>query len=152
MSKIEIRPFERQHAIEIAESGARMPDLKIDEDFMLWLDQAEQFNKLSFSGFLEGRLVGCGGLVIPWPGMAEAWILLVKDIQKLCVNPAVVRRKLKGLIRKYGLRRVQAPLRADFDAGIKYAKYLGFEYEGCHRKYHRDGTDAYMYAIIKGDK
>jgi len=153
---LELIDYKPEHAeeIEIAgpnESGicrAILPDN--------WSELLSQ-SLAAKTGVFEGRVLGCGGLFEMWPGTVEAWFTMVKDIAHLPVTPKIVKRQLYIWIEELNLGRVQAPLRADWPIGIRFAEWLGFRPDGWPevpegvrmRQYHYDGADAIMYSIIR---
>ncbi len=144
---------ERIHAEgskERAADRAKMPD---DE----WAAKLGQ-GIVAKTGMLDGQPVGCGGLFQMWPGVAEAWVVLHHNIEKMMPRAGViVRRQLYDWMEEFNLVRVQAPLRADWPVGLRFAKWLGMMPDGAEqgvadgvimRNYHFDGTDAIMHSII----
>jgi RimJ/RimL family protein N-acetyltransferase len=84
----------------------------------------------AFSGFVDGQLAGCAGLVVYWTGVAEAWAVIgnVGREHGLFVTRGV-KRGLLDLIRMHGLHRVQAKVMAEFEVGKRWIMWLGFHEE-----------------------
>jgi len=144
---LEIVPYKTEHALEIIKGQAKQPALKVTEQIKEWAKTKETRGP-AVTGIYDGRIIGCGGLEICWPGMAEGWCLFVEDISNYNMVPKAVKLILKSWIEQYKLIRVQAPLRTDFPEGVHFCEWLGFEYEGLMRKYHPDGSDARMFSLV----
>ncbi len=142
---VELIPYKAEHAIEVIANKARQPCLDVSDIIEKWAKLKE--GPTSKTGVSDGKIIGCGGLEICWPGMAEGWIVLASE--KYDFNPKVILLQMREWIEEHKLIRVQVPLRNDFPAGIRFAEFLGFKDENARlKKYHPDGTDALMYAII----
>lgn len=95
----------------------------------------------------HGEVYAATGLAPIWDGVAEAWFIPSKllDRRKISVI-RVVRKELESAIVRLKLRRVQAVVRSDFGDAHKLANWLGFENEGLMRRYGPDGFDYERYA------
>ena len=66
-----------------------------------------------------------------WGGVAEGWVMATQDVWR---HPIVIARAIKKnfevLAENNKIKRVQTAVRADFDIGLKFAKWLGLEEEG----------------------
>lgn len=103
----------------------------------------------TWTGFVEGRVVGCAGLVPQWPGRAQAWLL---------VGPALPRRAWPAITAKVaaildaghaaGFRRIEATVVDGFAPGHRWIRRLGFRAEGLMRGYGPDGRDHWLYARL----
>lgn len=110
-------------------------------------------NEYCFTAIFEGHIVGVGGLVIHWKGVAEVWLILTADCEKKGLHGLValhaIRDKMEELLEVNNIRRAQATVRTDFPQAIKMIEFFGFEREGLLRQYCPDGADAFRYARIK---
>lgn len=90
------------------------------------------------------HLVGCGGVVPYWTGVAEAWTLLAPTYEggDLMTAVRVIRARLAGL----PYRRIQADVKAEH---MQWPRVLGFELESRMEKYGPDGADYYRYVRIR---
>ncbi len=146
---IELRPYKWQDAVEVIRAGAKQPTLTVTDMVRDFAKAKEARDGPAMTAVLDGLIIGCGGLEICWPGMAEAWIVARADLDRKALSAArLVKRKLLEWAKEYSLVRIQAPLRTDFDLGIRFAEWLGFQYEGTLRKYHPDQCDAFLYSWI----
>jgi hypothetical protein len=97
----------------------------------------------------EGETLAVGGLVLAWPGVAEAW--LAPNPEAAGHGLSLVRecRSWMEMLRKsLGLVRIQIHVRATDKEALRFARLLGFEREGYCRKFTPDGRDAVRLARI----
>ena len=145
---LDIRPYKAADAIEILSGNAKQPGLELDALTVKWAQEKETKGP-AITGTVEGRIIGCAGLEIPWPRFAEGWCIFIDDIDKYALPMARKARPiLKGWIKEFDLIRVQAPMRADFEAGLRFVDWLGLKLEARLKKYHPDACDALMYSIV----
>ena len=144
---IELLTYRTADALEIIKGQAKQPGITADQtaDKLAQLETSDG-PKCTFAA--DGKVIGVAGLTICWPEMAEAWCLFVENISDYKMLPRLAKRTLRSWADEYNLVRIQAPLRADFMDGIRFAEWLGFECEGRLRKFHPDGCDALMHSII----
>jgi len=141
---ITAREYQPADALEIFKGSAKQPGAGPDTE----LAEAKKAEGPTVTFMAGDRVIGCAGLTVIWDGFAEGWCLFVDDLENYPMVSRVAKHKLAHWIKQYNLVRVQAPLRADFEIGVRFAQWLGFTFEGCMRKYHPDGCDALMYSII----
>lgn len=89
----------------------------------------------------DGRVLGCGGVVLLWPGVGEAWSLSAAADGAALVMTRAVAAGLAAAEADHGLHRVQASVRRDNGRGRRWLAVLGFEEEGIMRAYGPDGAD-----------
>lgn len=140
-------PYKPEHAIEVIQDGPNEPNLGLCN---LTIEQAQEKAKHGpcFSGEHDGRIVGCGGITIPYEGFGEAWAVYVHDIGQHHIDPNIARNAFYDMILEKNIVRCQTKLRTDFPTGVTYAEWLGFKFEAQLEKYFPDHTDAFMYKII----
>lgn len=94
----------------------------------------------SYSGFVDGQLVACGGLVSIWPGLAEAWIAVTPLAQHY---PTFILRTsklyLEDRIKRQGLRRIEARVREGFITAERFTYWSGFQFNTYLPKYGPNG-------------
>jgi hypothetical protein len=114
-------PFKRWHYEWLANAGQAVDQRTRISDYTL--AQLEQFN--SWTGVMDGSPVLCAGTIQQWPGRHIAWAYLNESTgrQMLRITNEVKRKLLevKG--------RIEFTVRADFPAGHRWAKLIGFEVE-----------------------
>lgn len=105
-----------------------------------------QTQKPNMTFIQNGKVVACGGFNIFYRGCAEAWVFLSKKPAMSVVMG--VKHQFLEWIEEYHLRRVQSPTLARWEAGCRFLKFLGMEYEGYLRKSSIDGEDQVLYARV----
>lgn len=100
-------------------------------------------------GESEGLLHGIAGSYRQWDGAAQLWAVFDK---KSCTKPIALVQVCEALIqyamKKQNLRRVSLSVKADFEEGNRFARFLHFSLEGTMRRYLPDGSDANLYARV----
>lgn len=80
----------------------------------------------SWTGVVDGEPIACAGTVFQWPGRYTAWAYMGRN-----TGPHmrwITREVLKNLS-KFTQCRIELTVRADFPAGQRWARMLGFEVE-----------------------
>ena len=141
---VELIEYLPEHAEQIVAEGDTDPSINIGNLPANWATIRK--GSPAMTGVADGRIVGCSGLEIWWPGMAEGWCVFVKDIYKYKMGLRLLKNKFYTWMDEYKINRIQAPLRADFEDGKKLAVFLGFECENPNpmKRYHCDDSDALM--------
>ena len=148
MKNIELIPFKAEH---LAGFHARAHESRMvgSDYFMEWAKINEE-HSVGYSGFYEGRFIGCGGIRMLWPGVGEAWAIFAEDPREFAHEIYhYVSMGLEHIIAEHGLWRVQTPIAADIAVNIRFIENLGFEREGLMKKFGPDGDDFYIYAKVK---
>ncbi len=97
---------------------------------------------------IDGVVAACFGVWPMWPRVARAW----SDLSELALRHpktlhAAVRSQLAEAQEAMVLARVEAVVKSDFAAGVRWVEHLGFEREGTMRNYGIDGVGDYdLYA------
>lgn len=79
----------------------------------------------SWTGVVDGKPIGCAGVVTQWPGRHVLWAYLRPD-----TGPHMlwITRQVKERLALYE-GRLEMTVRADFAAGLRWAGMLGFTVE-----------------------
>jgi RimJ/RimL family protein N-acetyltransferase len=115
-------------------------------------EQGEIFLKRgpAYSGIEDGKVIGSAGLMILWPGVAQAWILFSTDVENMKKFVyEIVSKYLVTIFCEHELRRVQAHCKADHPMAVKFLEQMGFTRECLMRKYGIDGSDHYLYSFVR---
>ena len=109
-------------------------------------------NDNCYTAIFQDKIVGVGGTIIHWKGVAEVWLILTADCRKDGAHGLIalgaIKDKMEELLKINNIRRAQATVRADFPQAIRMIEFFGFEREGLLRQYCPDKGDAYRYAKI----
>jgi len=144
MPKPMLVPFEAKHVMMMQNR-----DSAIDEPWSLALEK--QLAGPAFTAIVDGKVLGCAGLLLPWPGIGLAWMELSEEIgthgRWLTL---VTRRGLADLIRVYSLHRVEVVVLADSPRNQQWIEAIGFTREnGRARAYSSDRRDVIRYEWVK---
>lgn len=144
---IEIVSLVAEHVIQLKDRGALhyLSDY-VNPDRLIALEQMPH----SFSALAppDGRVVACAGVIQQgWPGRAEAWAFFDPNIGKHFIS---VHRAVNRFFEATEIRRIEAVVDRDFEAGHRWIKMLGFQLEAEKlRKYTVDGRDVSLYSRVK---
>lgn len=109
-----------------------------------------ELNGSAKTAIVDGEIVGVGGVVVYWTGVGEAWIILSNKAKEFKVEIIMcINRIMEQMIFENRLRRLQVTVRTDFPQAKKLVEALGFECEGLMKKYLPDGTDCWIYALVR---
>lgn len=104
----------------------------------------------AFSAFDDNTFLGCGGVVIPWPGVAEGWIWAMPEVSRVPLQiHHLTRRGILYLEKTYGIRRLSVEVRRGNIRAARWVRALGFTYEGDMRMRGPDGETHMLYARVR---
>lgn len=106
----------------------------------------------SWSLLCDGDLVICGGFVVPYEGLAEAWSIPGPAFAKHHKLALQTTRDCLAWHLPLGTRRLQAMVINKHEAGHRWAKHLGFTLEVVMQKYGKKGEDVAMYVLFPGGR
>lgn len=139
-----IEPFKRAHleALVLQPMQEHMQTTVLQPEYLKSLEGQELV-----SGFIDGRIVACGGFLLMWPGRIYAWSLLSHDVgpREMLKLHCVVRKILAS--RKE--HRIEAACDSNFKNAHRWLRALGFQREAKMRCYTPDGRDCDLYARIR---
>jgi RimJ/RimL family protein N-acetyltransferase len=96
------------------------------------------------------EVVGCAGLIVMWPGVAQAWLLPSVRLAQYprSVVTALV-DNLKQAITDLHLRRVECNVDKNFKLGRRLVEWLGFDEEVVKQRAGPNDEDLVQYVIIQ---
>lgn len=145
MRKLHVREYQPEDFFKI---DALEADRKARED--LSLEAIAEYRKTGGPSCTivddEGEIVASCGVAILWAGTGEAWFLGCRDIRKYIRLPRVCREGLAVVRHRHGLKRIQAPINPHRAEALRFARYMGFKFEGRLSKYGPKSADKDMYA------
>lgn len=133
---------------------AHLDNLKV-HDYMDYANShmTEQYGELlssypSYSYLVNGIVIACGGVVPVSEKRYIAWSLMSSETNRHMLG---ITREVTKFLETFDADRVELQVRADFSAGCRWAKMLGFICETpCPmKKFGDDGMDYYLYARVK---
>lgn len=145
-SKVTITPYQHEHQLQIQ----LKPVFETEEDLPTRLKTLEANpNAHTVTLLGEEGVLAILGLIVYWPGVAEAWSLTSDAVKKVPVafHKAVL-LLLDSEIQRLKLHRVQMTVKKDFQEGMRWAEALGFFPEGILHRYGPDRSDFYLYTRL----
>ena len=103
----------------------------------------------AWTGRWDGRVIGCAGFALLWPGRAQAWCLLDIEVPRrawLGIHRAVRERLAQAP--SLGVWRIEADAAFGFTEASRWLDMLGFEREGIARRFGPDGSDFIRFARV----
>lgn len=106
----------------------------------------------AWTAVLDGQPLGCGGLVLPWPGVGIAWMVLSDE---MLTHPLwltrTVKRFLVDMTRIHHLHRVEAVALEESLTNQRWIEALGFHVEqhGRARAYLSDQRTMIRYERVQ---
>ena len=103
----------------------------------------------TWTGLVDGRVVGVCGIQEKWKGRGLAWALLTTGLTArdfLRAHNKV--REILDLAQIQKLVRVETAVLVKHEEANRWARTLGFEREGLMKKYSPEGNDAWLYARV----
>ena len=99
---------------------------------------------------LPPAILGMGGVISIWKGVAIAWLLTACEIEryKLFFHKTIV-TMLDTAIRELSLHRVDVSVLAEHKTSIRWLERLGFQNEGLMKCFDSQKNDYYRYALVK---
>jgi hypothetical protein len=146
LDQLKLIPFRARHVKEIYPEAPEAM-LEIGE-------LAQDCSGYALTACYLGQPIGAGGIVVQRPGVADAWTLFTPMLKTL---PFFLHRTVKielcTVIKKFNLRRIQCTIEMTDEShtACKWAKSLGFQYEGTMRSYTHDGKNVYLFALIPNE-
>ncbi|MBU7436518.1 hypothetical protein [Paraburkholderia fungorum] len=101
----------------------------------------------AFTGFIDGRVVGCAGFIVQWPGRATCWAMVSHTVTKR--EWVEINRAVQRAIDLRPEHRLEATCDSDFPGGHTWLRHLGFVREGRLVAYTPDRRDNDLYARVK---
>ena len=123
--------------------GAMTPEVYRDEAMLATLEAGNSWTLLSD----EGAPIACGGIMVWWQGRYLCWAYLNAGSGGYMV---AITKMVKKILGKAGPGRYELVVKADFAAGHRWAKMLGFEVEApVMAQYGPNGEDCTGYVRIQ---
>ena len=97
----------------------------------------------------DGRVIGCGGVMLLWAGVGEGWMLPGTRAQhhRFAMHRAVA-RMLNEVQTMKRLNRVQTVVHVHYPRSVRWLERLGFENEGLMKKFGLNGDDYWRLARV----
>lgn len=143
-----IVPYQIEHVKEIIKFGTN--DEIISYDAKTYEDRLDfAIPGMAFTLFINDKPVVCGGVYPLWNGCGEGWVIASKRIFDFSLSSAkAIKQRVDYICINNKIWRLQTSVRANYEVGLRFAKWLGLEKEGLMKQYGPDGSDYYKMAKI----
>jgi RimJ/RimL family protein N-acetyltransferase len=140
---MQLVPYKAEHLtmLRAQEAQAYLGQF-MDDNYARALEQT-----LSWTGFADGRVIGCFGVCEIWTNRALLWSYMDQSAGRHLVS---IHRAVKRYLDVAPYRRIEAEVDCEFEAGHRWLRMLGFTME-CERMrcFRVDGGDSALYAKVK---
>ena len=146
-----IIPYTKEHGKIILSYQMNHKILEADRDYINVEGDAKNLEQdhLAFTGMVNDKPIFAAGMKMIWGQVAEGWVIASNDMWKYPLGVAkAIKKDFARVAKEHNIKRVQTAIRADFDKGLRFAKWLGLEEEGLMKHYGFDGSHHYRYARI----
>jgi len=149
MRKLEIIKFQPEHMIELYKSGFVEGGLGTIDQEICWAN-ARAAGGPAYTGKYEGKVIGCGGVSLYWPGVGQAWAVYPNWVTKFKREAfAYTKKGLDIILTDHEIWRVEAYCRADYAKYGRFLEHLGFRRICEISKFCPDKKNAYLYEIVR---
>ena len=114
--------------------------------------RAQAMHGVAWTAEIEGRPIGCGGVIPVWSGTAVCWLLFGEEICRYPIwMTRTVRRLVGDLTRVWALTRLEAVVLESSVRNQRWLESLGFtrEHNGIARAYLPDHRSMIRYERIE---
>lgn len=102
----------------------------------------------AYSILRDSRVLVCAGVAEYWPGRGEAWAVLSTGLRHDLVR---VTKMIRRFLEVCPVRRIEAAVSIEHDAGHRWARLVGFQLEvPLLKSYLPDGRDCSLYSRVRG--
>lgn len=102
----------------------------------------------AFTAFAGMDVLACAGIIPIWQGRAQVWSLLSEAIHG-SVHRRGIHKAVKSYIRDYRVRRLECTVDPRSARAVKWARTLGFHYEGTMTSYTPLGDTMDLYVRLE---
>lgn len=103
---------------------------------------------ISYTAIADGKVIGIAGVLNAGKGRFLAWALLTKESGKYMIP---ITREARKFLDSFDAKRIETPVKHDFEIGHKWMKLLGFKNETPDgMKNYDNGVTFDLYARVNG--
>jgi RimJ/RimL family protein N-acetyltransferase len=144
MTRPYLVPYKAEHAMSF-----------LDRDkwsLVTWGEATDRERYPSYTGMVDETILGCAGIILPWPGVGIAWLTMspVAAVKFKIWMTRTCRRVLDDVSRSFHLHRLEAVVLDDSLVNKQWIEVLGFsvEKDGVAQRYLPDGRGVVRYERI----
>jgi hypothetical protein len=148
--RTELRAFRAEDMLFLIGDGLKEKNVQMYGNKNLKeLAEQTEIDDLSITGFVDGVMVGCGGIRKMWDGVGEVWLMLSPEVNRFPIRTgAVIFNGMRALIEDNDFTRLQGWCRVDFPQAHTLFRHLGFKAEGMAESYTPDECDCILYGLV----
>lgn len=139
---MDIVAFEVEHLKRLRVQPAQQSCLAYLTEELL----ADAVHMDAYTALVDGAPVAVAGLMDFWPGRAMAWSYIGEGAGLHMVR---LTRAIRNFLDGQEIRRIEAYVDPDFEAGLRWIELLGFTREGRLRAFMPDGRDTVIFARVR---
>jgi RimJ/RimL family protein N-acetyltransferase len=146
MEKFQIIPFEFAHLVALQPREFEARELAQLND---WEERTREYQAKgsAYTGIIGDQIMGCAGIFLLWPGMAEVWAVTTPLVTTHTMAfHRTISRGLDVVERTMRLHRIQVAIHVDHFVSQKWIRRLGFKAEGSMPGYGPDGATYMRFA------
>lgn len=136
-------PFRAEHLVDLVDRDGLVPSTW---EYAVTLERGGP----AYTGVVDGKVIGCAGVRVLWPGVGEAWASLSQDAGRYGLwLTKIFRSVLTDIVRTQGLHRVEAQVLGDSERNRAWIEKLGFRREyGTAFRYTTDQRNVTRYELL----
>lgn len=147
LARVHFTPFKAEHALGMVlteQARASMQGLALADNY-----RRKEESGPGWTMWADDEVVGCAGVMIPWPGVGHAWLLPSPHLAKFPRTVVMtVAHTLYDMIEKLKLRRIDCEVQVGFTTGERFIRALGFVPFGPVRERWGPNDDDYQPYVI----
>lgn len=137
-------PYEAWHLLEL--------DNRNSGDSFNYDDALHKERSPAFTAVVNGKVIGCAGVILMWPGVGHAWVALSSEAAAHGIwLTRTIRNVLRDIIRGCALHRIEAVVYEGYKGNERWIELLGFEREGVACQFTSNRENAIRYAFLVHD-
>lgn len=124
---IQIVPFRKEHIAFIDVRDKERCHVNLSDPNINFCYTYYQYKSLSFTGILDGKILGAAGVFESSPGVGEFWMATAKNIECKYSALKAIKSMFDIIIKNTNFKKYRLYVEENFDESIRMVKWLGFK-------------------------
>lgn len=124
---IQIVPFRKEHIAYVNVRDAEKCHVNLKDPNLNFCYTYYQYKSISFTGIVDGKVIGCAGIFESSPGVGEFWMATAKDIDIKYSVLKAIKKMFDIIIKQTNFSKYRLYVEENFDESINMVKWLGFK-------------------------